>query len=128
SFVEIAYPGDRAKVGSALDVSLSVRRTVAIEYRIVRPDGTLRWVERRGAAVVDANGRTVRIIGTIRDMTERRRQEERRRESEERYRLLFDNTPLPLLIFDDETLRFVDVNEAAVRQYGWTREEFLGMT
>ncbi len=41
--------------------------------------------------------------------------------------LLFFNHPLPLWIFDRETLRFLDVNDAAVRQYGWSREEFLAM-
>lgn len=45
----------------------------------------------------------------------------------ERYRLLFDANPLPLWLFDAETLQVLDVNEAAVRHYGWTREEFLAM-
>ena len=51
-----------------------------------------------------------------------------RRASEERYRLLFERHPHPLLVYDRETLRFLEVNEAAVRQYGYSREEFLGMT
>jgi PAS domain S-box-containing protein len=51
-----------------------------------------------------------------------------RRASEARYRLLFARHPHPLWLFDRETLRFLDVNEAAVRDYGYSREEFLGMT
>jgi PAS domain S-box-containing protein len=51
-----------------------------------------------------------------------------RHASEERYRLLFARHPHPLWLFDRETLRFLDVNEAAVRNYGYSREEFLGMT
>jgi PAS domain S-box-containing protein len=47
--------------------------------------------------------------------------------TEEQYRLLFDNAPTPLWVFDNETLRFLAVNEAAVRLYGYSREEFLGM-
>ena len=47
---------------------------------------------------------------------------------EERYRLLFDRNPMPMWAYDEETLRFLAVNEAAVRQYGYSNEEFLAMT
>jgi PAS domain S-box-containing protein len=46
----------------------------------------------------------------------------------ERYRLLFDLNPQPISVVDCETLHFLAVNEAAVRQYGYSREEFLAMT
>jgi PAS domain S-box-containing protein len=45
-----------------------------------------------------------------------------------RYKSIFDGSPLPMWIFDTETLAFLDVNEAAIKHYGYTREEFLGMT
>jgi PAS domain S-box-containing protein len=48
--------------------------------------------------------------------------------SEECYRLMFDNSPLPKWMYDAGTLRFVDVNSTAVRDYGYSREEFLAMT
>jgi two-component system, cell cycle sensor histidine kinase and response regulator CckA len=48
--------------------------------------------------------------------------------SEERYRLLFEASPLPMWVYDADTLRFLAVNEAAVRHYGYTRAEFRGMT
>jgi PAS domain S-box-containing protein len=47
---------------------------------------------------------------------------------EQRYRLLFERHPLPMWVYDVATLRFLEVNDAAVRHYGYTREEFLGMT
>jgi two-component system cell cycle sensor histidine kinase/response regulator CckA len=50
-----------------------------------------------------------------------------RRESMERYRVLFRASPLPTWVYDVETLRFLAVNDAAVRLYGWSREEFLSM-
>jgi two-component system, cell cycle sensor histidine kinase and response regulator CckA len=49
-------------------------------------------------------------------------------ESEERYRLLFEHNPQLLWVFDRATLRILAVNEAACRHYGYTREEFLGLT
>ena len=47
---------------------------------------------------------------------------------EERYRLLFDHNPAPMWVYDDESLRFMNVNQAAVQQYGYSTEEFLQMT
>lgn len=46
----------------------------------------------------------------------------------ERYRLLFDNNPVPMWAYDMETLRFLAVNDAAVTTYGYTPAEFLAMT
>jgi PAS domain S-box-containing protein len=46
----------------------------------------------------------------------------------ERYRMLFEASPLPMWVYEAETLRFLAVNDAAVRKYGWTREQFLRMT
>src|SRR5690349_4458438 len=48
--------------------------------------------------------------------------------SPELVRALFDHSPLPQLVFDRETLAFLDVNEAALRHYGYTRAEFLALT
>jgi two-component system cell cycle sensor histidine kinase/response regulator CckA len=48
--------------------------------------------------------------------------------SEERYRMLFEASPLPMWVYDADTLRFLAVNDAAVRHYGYTRQEFLAMT
>jgi PAS domain S-box-containing protein len=50
------------------------------------------------------------------------------RESDERYGMLFQSNPQPMWVFDVDTLAFLEVNEAAVRQYGYTRDELLRMT
>ncbi len=50
------------------------------------------------------------------------------RQSEIAYRLLFDSSPVPMWVFECQTLKFLAVNEAAVRQYGYSQEEFLAMT
>jgi len=50
------------------------------------------------------------------------------RDAEERYRTLFEGDPIPTWAVEQDTQRFIAVNEAAVRNYGWSREEFLAMT
>jgi len=64
----------------------------------------------------------------LRDNTARRRAEQSLQESEERHRKLFDNNPQPTWVFARETLRFLAVNAAAVRKYGYSSDEFLAMT
>ncbi len=61
-------------------------------------------------------------------LTERKQMLETIRESEERYRRLFESNPHPMWVFDIESLAFLAVNEAAIRHYGYSREEFLSMT
>jgi PAS domain S-box-containing protein len=68
------------------------------------------------------------LLSVFEDVTERKRGEEALRASEERYRLLFENNPQPIWVFDGKTLAFLAVNEAACRHYGYSRDEFLGMT
>lgn len=48
-------------------------------------------------------------------------------ESEQKYRLLFESNPHPMWVYDLESLRFLEVNQSAVKKYGYTRDEFLKM-
>ncbi len=68
------------------------------------------------------------FIGILRDASTRMEGDLAMARSEERYRTLFEDNPQAMWVFDAETLHFLAVNEAAVDDYGYTREEFLGMT
>ncbi|MEI6142114.1 MAG: PAS domain S-box protein [Mariniphaga sp.] len=69
-----------------------------------------------------------RVLTVARDISDKRKNEEILRNSEEKYRYMFFNNPQPMWIYDLETLAFLEVNEAAIKHYGYSYEEFLSMT
>jgi PAS domain S-box-containing protein len=79
-------------------------------------------IQRRDAELVQT-ARTLEI-----EVAERQRADEALRASEERYRHLFENNPQPMWVFDERSLAFLAVNEAACDHYRYSHEEFLGMT
>lgn len=81
------HPEDRERVAEADAASLAKGGQFDIEYRIVRPDGEIRTVYERAEPVHDEHGRPLRLIGTVRDVTELKTAEAKLRESEERYAL-----------------------------------------
>ncbi|MDQ2856757.1 MAG: PAS domain S-box protein [Acidobacteriota bacterium] len=71
---------------------------------------------------------TPRLIAQASRLIERSKLEEALKDSQERYRLLFECTPQPIWVYDEESLYFLAVNESAIRTYGYSREEFLALT
>ncbi|HET6863562.1 MAG TPA: PAS domain S-box protein, partial [Pyrinomonadaceae bacterium] len=90
--------------------------------------GEDRWLDLSISPIRDKFEEPVGFRGLARDVTDRRRFEEALRDSEERYRLLFETTPQPIWVYNEDTFTFVAVNEAATRTYGYSREDFLSMT
>jgi PAS domain S-box-containing protein len=90
--------------------------------------GEDRWLDLIMSPIKDRLDETIGFRGLARDITERKRFEYALRDSEERYRLLFESTPQPIWVYNEETLAFLAVNEAATRTYGFSRDEFLSKT
>jgi len=167
AFLGLVHPADREGLRCAVDAALSRGDRLDCDYRVIRPDGAERVIHSVAEVRCDRSGVPVRLVGTVRDITERNRAEremrnlneelERRvaertrelstaneqltaelarrrqaertlRESEEKYRSLFAAESDAVLLFDAETRRFVDVNDAALCLYGYTRQEFLELT
>lgn len=75
----------------------------------------------------DAHGRAIGTLGCGRDLTDMLEAQAAQTERDAMQLALFAHNPLPVLIYDEASLRILDVNAAATRLYGWTRDEFLGL-
>ncbi|WP_316739352.1 PAS domain S-box protein [Pedobacter aquatilis] len=103
------------------------------EVEIETFKGNFKWVRTIGQAEM-FNDKCTRIFGSVQDIDDRKNAEILNKriqievaESEKRYSELFHFSPLPMWVYDYETLMFLDVNLAAENNYGFSREEFLSM-
>jgi len=90
-----------------------------------KKNGEHNWVEFYGSRAIIGDEPT--IIGSMIDVTERKKAEDQLKSSEQKYKLLFDSNPMPMWMIakDDQTV--IAVNDAAANHYGYTKEELLNM-
>ncbi len=105
---------------------LATGRAQTFEEEIDLPEGRRTFLATKGP--LRHGGEVVGVFGISRDITEIVRTRRALEEAERRYRQLFKSSPMPMWVFDRESLRVLAVNQAAEAQYGWSREEFLGLT
>jgi len=126
SFLDLVAPESREELTAILGASAASGSPERHEVVGVKADDSRFEMEVTPARMTFQGKTATQAI--LRDITDRRRAEQALRASEERYRLLFENNPQPMWVFDNETLALLAANEAACQHYGYTREEFLAMT
>ncbi len=117
SWNEAIHPDDRASANEKYKKGMSAGK-YEIEYRIVRPDGSIRWIETRGFPVRDDAGKIVRIAGVAEDITERKK-------ADQKFKDLLEFAPDAIVIVNRDA-EMVLVNSQAIKLFGWRREELLG--
>ena len=98
------------------------------DLQMRRPDGAAFSGRLESIVETAGPGQPPQCLVALSDATGRLRAEAALRQSEANYRLLFELNPAPMWICDESTLEFLDVNEAALKLYAWSRSEFLRMT
>jgi PAS domain S-box-containing protein len=122
-FFRYVHPEDRQREAKTVADAREGRKPYAAEFRVVRLDGTVRWVAASGQFYYGANGDPHRMLGMSVDMTERRHAAEALR----LFRKLIDQTTDAIEVVDPETLRFLDVNDRSCHDLGYTRDELFSL-
>jgi len=123
-YLEFVHPEDRPATKQQATQQVEGSDVTSFVNRYMRKDGTYRWLSWAATAVTEEG----MIYAVARDVTELRDAEQALRRSEEHYRLLFESNPHPMWVYDLESLAILDVNAAAIQNYGYSREEFVTRT
>lgn len=99
--------------------------SVHYEAMCKRKDGSPNWIEFYGSRALLEGEPT--FIGSMIDITDRKKVEDELKRSEQKYKLLFESSPLPLWIVAKDDMKVITANNAAAKLYGYTPEELLHM-
>lgn len=129
AFEQCVYPEDRDGVAIAVDKARTQRCDYCHEFRVVWPDGSIHWIEAKGKFFYDADGRAVRMLGTVREISDRIAKEEQLRLLESVVVAAND----AVIVTEAEPIdepgpRILYVNPAFTRMTGYTPSEVLGKT
>ena len=109
-WMEMIHEKDKARVEKAFH-TLPETGEYDEEFRIIRQDGSMRWIHDRGFSISDETGTVIRLGGIAEDITERKKVEAALYESEERFRLMMQQSPSVIELYNEEGLQ-IEVNEA----------------
>lgn len=122
TFASIIHPDDQKRVQEVVTEGSTSDGHFVLEYRIIRADGTVRWVNERGIVVQDANQRTSHLDGFILDVTDRREAERKARENTALLQTVIDHVPA-LIFMKDRLGRYMMVNRSWENATGVSRAE-----
>ncbi|MHC4630419.1 MAG: PAS domain S-box protein [Planctomycetota bacterium] len=122
-WIEAIHPDDRQRVAEAFS-RFPETGVYSEEFRIVRPDGTIRWVWDRGVLIHNECGEVARVAGIAEDITQRKQAEDALKESEKRFRNLSEAAFEGIAFTEKGVL--VDANEAFTKIFGYSLEESKG--
>ncbi|MBF2087304.1 MAG: PAS domain S-box protein, partial [Synechococcales cyanobacterium K44_A2020_017] len=123
---EAIHPDDRKQVTTSLNEQWQGQPTHR-EYRIVRPDGAIRWISAVISLIRDQTGQPLRVIGLADDITDRKQAELALQASEARLQLITDSIP-GCISYTDASQRYQFVNHTYEAWFGCRKEEILGRT
>jgi PAS domain S-box-containing protein len=129
--LERVIPEDREILFQAVELAIAQKVPYTFDLRIVRPDGSIRYLDSRGEPVVNERGQVMKLIGTSLDVTDRRHTEEALRESEQFLRSIYEGIEAAVFIVDvleDGGFRYVGINPAHERISGLESSALSGKT
>jgi len=127
-FIASIHEDDRDRFDKAIRDVFTDTEYFDQTYRIISLNGDIRFINHKGIIVYNDTVGKHTLESMVQDITERIRIEQALTASEKKYRDIFELSPLPQWIYSIASFRILDVNQAAITHYGYTRSEFLEMT
>ena len=127
SFLAIVHPEDRDRVSYSDLQAIETGNSCDIEYRVILPDGKIRWIESKGQPYYDEAGKPLRLTGVNLDITERKNAQLALNAQHNFLQTVIDTNP-NLIFVKDLKGRFVMANQAFANFYDVTIEELIGKT
>jgi PAS domain S-box-containing protein len=124
-FIRYIHPDDRQQVSEAFADARQYRKPYAVEFRIVRADGTVRWLVARGKFYYATNGDPERMLGVSLDITDRKQAEDAVKETEKRYRRIVETANEGVWLLDSN-LHTSYVNRQMAEMLGYEAGEMVG--
>lgn len=125
SLLRRVHPDDRVPLRRAITHAVARGDEFEVEFRVLQPDGDVRWHAARGTVIRDSAGRPASITGVDMDVTQRRRDEETRRQSERQFRAIFHGAAIGMARLDADG-RFLESNQALQQMLGYTAKQLEG--
>jgi PAS domain S-box-containing protein len=122
-----AHTHDRSRLEAFFAGFTAESPTSRISYRFLRPDGNLIWLEKTARAFFDDEGKLLRTVGVVADVTDRKQSELALRESEERFRRVVEHIR-DAVIVDDVAGCLVFANDNFLRLFGFHRDQLTTLT
>ncbi|MFN6475993.1 PAS domain-containing protein [Nostoc sp. DedQUE07] len=122
-FAARVHPQDRDRVLTAVELAVATGEDYDIEFRVVYPNGKIRWALSQGKVLYDQQGQPIQMAGIDLDITERKQSAETLRESEERFRQLAENIDAVFWIKEVSENRISYVSPAYKRLWGLNPQE-----
>ena len=125
AFIAAIHPQDRERVQQSYQRAQTARTPYDTEYRLLMHDGRIKFIHEQCRVYHDADGRAMRLVGTVQDVTEHRAAEQSLRESEQRFRSALDYAPNGIALLSTEGY-FGQVNNALCVLLGYDDNEIKG--
>ncbi|OQW33141.1 MAG: hypothetical protein A4E19_07325 [Nitrospira sp. SG-bin1] len=126
---DLMPPDEAARVADLFGpIAAACRPFTLLEHTNRHKNGRLIVLETSGTPIFDGAGNFLGYHGIDRDITDRKRTEEALRKSEERFEIAFRSSPYPVIMTELESGRCLEVNEASLKLFGYTRTEVIDRT
>jgi PAS domain S-box-containing protein len=128
AMLRVVHPEDQPAVAEAITAAIVKGAPWDVEFRVVYPDGNVRWVMSKGEVLRDESGQPMRLLGVNVDITDRKRADEAVRASEELFARAFRSSPDAMVISRRADGQIIDVNDRWEALFGYTRAAAVGRT